>query len=117
MDSNPTEPAPPTVNRDGRFYPFNLKWYVVVNDLVGGWAVSHIDKPLSEQDARQGEGDIFDCCSRPVAEYIVLLHNTRLQFAPEGWLECAIFPHSQYFVLDKEDGYHVYTDDDHGVFT
>lgn len=55
-----------------------VPWYVVVNDLVGGWAVSHVDKPLSEQDFRNGEGDLFDCLTKELADYIVGLHNTRI---------------------------------------
>lgn len=62
----------------GRWNPFTLPWYVVVNDLVGGWAVSHIDKPLSEQDYRQGEGDLFDSLTKELAEYIVDLHNRKI---------------------------------------
>jgi hypothetical protein len=117
VDSKPTEPDPPIEKpKDGRFYPFNLKWYPVVNDLVGGWAVSHIDKPLSEQDPRKGEGDIADSLTKEIAEYICLLHNTHMGI-PEGWTMCAVFPLDRYFIRLEEDGYNVYVEDDHGAFT
>lgn len=56
-----------------------VPWYVVVNDLVGGFAVSHIDKPLSEQNFQDGEGDLFDSVTRELADYIVGLHNAQLE--------------------------------------
>lgn len=31
------------------------KWYVVVDDLAGGFAISTVDKPLSKHDFRNGE--------------------------------------------------------------
>lgn len=58
---------------------FEVPWYVVVNDLVGGWAVSHIDKPLSLQRFQLGEGDLFDAVTKELAEYVVGLHNARLE--------------------------------------
>jgi hypothetical protein len=73
-----TQPHPGgTVERPDRdrWEPTAVRWYPVVNDLVGGWAVSHVDKPLSEQDWRKGDGDIADFCSELVARHIADLHN------------------------------------------
>lgn len=58
-----------------------VPWYVAVNDLVGGWSVSHVDKPLSQQDFRKGEGEIADFCSEAAAQHIVKLHNDWLSAA------------------------------------
>lgn len=69
---------------EGRWNPFGIRWYVVVNDLIGGWAVSHIDKPLSAQDFQHGEGDIFDSLTKELAEYIVVLHHAHLHAHPDA---------------------------------
>lgn len=58
-----------------RWEPTAVRWFAVVNDLIGGWAVSHVDKPLSQQDWEQGEGEIADFCTEAVARHIVDLHN------------------------------------------
>jgi hypothetical protein len=57
----------------------HVKWYAVPDDLIGGWAVSHVDKPLSEQDAKAGEGEIASFMDQQAAEYIANLHNTYLK--------------------------------------
>lgn len=64
-----------TIPSDGRFNPLGLRWYVVVNDLVGGYSISHVDKPLSQQDPTKGEGEIADFITKEVAEHIARLHN------------------------------------------
>ena len=57
-----------------------LKWYVVVNDLIGGYAISHINKPLSEHNYKAGEGELGDFLTQEIAEHIVELHNWEIQF-------------------------------------
>jgi hypothetical protein len=56
----------------------SVRWYVVVNDLVGGFSISHINKPLSEQNRRQGEGELFDSATEVLARYVVGMHNAHL---------------------------------------
>jgi hypothetical protein len=54
------------------------RWYVVVNDVVGGWSVCNVDKPISQQDPKNGEWEIADFVARDDAEAIVAEHNLRL---------------------------------------
>lgn len=56
----------------------SLKWYVVLDDIVGGWAVSTIDKPLSEMDYRKNERHWIECAVKEHAQYIVDLHNREI---------------------------------------
>jgi hypothetical protein len=59
-------------------YTIEQKWYVVVDDLVGGWAISTVDKPLSEVDFRDRSVVIVaDTLSKEIAEYLVYLHEDR----------------------------------------
>lgn len=53
------------------------RWYIVVNDLIGGWDVATVDKPSSQIDYRHTsvEHGIAWGLSREEAEHIVLLHN------------------------------------------
>lgn len=60
---------------DDRWKPTQARWYAVVNDLVGGWAVSTIDKPLSQLDPTASEGELADFCSEEIARHIAELHN------------------------------------------
>ncbi len=53
------------------------RWYVVVNDVVGGWSVSNVDKPISQQDPKNGEWEIADFVTRDEAEAIAAEHNMR----------------------------------------
>lgn len=58
-----------------------MKWYPVENDLIGGWAVSSLDKPLSQHDMRpEADGDpsrsgyvIADLMERKDAIFVALL--------------------------------------------
>lgn len=51
------------------------RWYVVVNDLIGGYAISNVDKPTSEHDPWT-EYSIADMCMyKEELEHIVVLHN------------------------------------------
>ena len=54
------------------------EWFVVVDDLIGGWAVATVDKPLSEIDFRDpGVYVVAEMISKDVADYIVYLHEQR----------------------------------------
>lgn len=63
---------------------FDQKWYPVVNDLIGGWAASNVDKPLSQQDHSVGREDgqwcIAEFMDEQTARYIVDLHNRSKSF-------------------------------------
>lgn len=58
-----------------------MKWYVNVNDMIGGWSVSNLDAPASEHDHRI-DGDpnkrsyvVADCMTEDDAKIIVHLLN------------------------------------------
>lgn len=59
-----------------RFKVTRDKWFVVDNDLAGGFALSAYDKPLSEQDVAEGEGGIADFCDGEIARHVGTLHNS-----------------------------------------
>lgn len=54
-------------------------FYAVVNDLVGGWAVSEHNKPLSQHNTPAGEHDIADFMSKTWAVRIADLLNASEQ--------------------------------------
>lgn len=56
----------------------NQIWYVVVNDLIGGWSIGNVDKPLLQHDMLNGDRMIADVLSKELAEHIVELHNNEL---------------------------------------
>lgn len=60
----------------------DFKWYVVVNDLVGGWGISNVDKPYSQHNFKSGDVMLGEFISKPLAEYVVALHN-EARFMPE----------------------------------
>lgn len=72
-----------------------VPWYVIENDLIGGWDISTVNKPAS-QHRRPGTdpGDIEVAWGLPnkiVAEYIVGLHNRHLSLTkkcPHGHVGC-----------------------------
>lgn len=49
------------------------KWYVQLNDLIGGWCIMPIDQPPSS-----GCFEIADFLSRSHAQHIAELHNAWL---------------------------------------
>jgi hypothetical protein len=52
------------------------KWFVVLDDLIGGWAVATVDKPLSEINFREpGVYVVAEMISKDMADYIVFLHE------------------------------------------
>lgn len=53
------------------------EWFVVQDDLIGGWAIATVDKPLSEIDFRErGVYVVAELISKEMAEYMVYLHET-----------------------------------------
>ena len=51
-------------------------WYVVPNDLVGGWSIATVNKPMSQQNQLLRRVFIADVASKALGEHIVALHNT-----------------------------------------
>ena len=56
----------------------DAEWYVVENDVIGGWAISTVNLPVSGIDPRKyGVYIVGEMLSIRVAEHIVDLHNRR----------------------------------------
>lgn len=53
------------------------RWYIVPNDVVGGWSIAMVDQPMSEIVGREPVL-VDDVTSFEVAAYIVGLHHYRL---------------------------------------
>ena len=57
--------------------PMSKPWFVVVDDLIGGFAVSNVDKPTSEID--RPDLVITDFIDEAAARHVVELHNSWLE--------------------------------------
>lgn len=53
------------------------KWYAVVDDLIGGYLISTIDKPASQLDMKTG-CHVASFTSKENADHIAELHNAWL---------------------------------------
>ena len=51
------------------------RWYAVVNDLIGGYAIATTNKPISEIDPYSGEFELGDFLTKEMAQHIADLHN------------------------------------------
>lgn len=56
----------------------NAPWFVVVNDVVGGWSIATIDFPLAEHPGPLGRTVVADAIEESTARHIVELHNAWL---------------------------------------
>jgi hypothetical protein len=56
----------------------DVPWYATINDLIGGWSVSNVDKPASLRDHREGDVAVADFMEKRCARHIVSLHNASL---------------------------------------
>jgi hypothetical protein len=56
----------------------SVKWFPVVDDTIGGAAVSTVDKPISAHDYRKGDFVVAHFISFAYADYLAGLHNRRL---------------------------------------
>ena len=57
-----------------------MRWYPVVDDTIGGYAVSPWDLPVSGLDTRSGgQFTVAHFADRDVAEHIADLHNSWLK--------------------------------------
>lgn len=53
------------------------RWYVIPNDVVGGWSIATTNKPLSQiMGLEPVVAD--DVLTQEIANYIVAVHNYRL---------------------------------------
>lgn len=50
-------------------------WYLVINDLIGGYSIGNRDKPQSEYDFRAGDRIIADFMQEQDARAITALLN------------------------------------------
>lgn len=55
------------------------RWYVLVDDLIGGYSIANVDKGrTSALDWRQGDSELGNFISEEVAVHIVKQHNLLL---------------------------------------
>lgn len=60
------------------------RWYIVIDDQVGGYAIANVDKDYtSELDWTQGDTTIGEFISEEVALFIVKQQNLRLDIREE----------------------------------
>lgn len=55
-----------------------VRWYVVVNDAIGGWDISNVPIPVSQANPNKGEFSIAQVMTEDLAEDIVECHNIHL---------------------------------------
>lgn len=67
-------------------YAMQVPWFAVIDDTIGGWSISLVDKPVSKLNPVRNPREITigDFLTEELARYIVELHN-RAQGFPEGW--------------------------------
>lgn len=53
----------------------NCYWYAVVDDLIGGYNVSNVNKPASQANVHENEFEIGCFMTKETAQHIVELHN------------------------------------------
>lgn len=60
------------------------RWYVLVDDEVGGYSIANVDKKrVSALDWRQGDSVVADFVSEEIALYIVKMHNLLVDIREE----------------------------------
>lgn len=64
------------------------RWYAVVNDEIGGYAVANVDKPVSAHDLEQGERAIGEFFSEQAAKHVAELHNRAVSAYTEPQPPC-----------------------------
>lgn len=56
-----------------------MRWFAVVNDLVGGWSLATIDQPVSLINVMDVNTWVpVDCLDEATARHIATLHNASL---------------------------------------
>lgn len=50
-------------------------WYVVVDNLIGGFVISNVDKTTQDMNHYEGDFEIANFMSRPSAQHMADLHN------------------------------------------
>lgn len=50
-------------------------WYAVVDDTIGGFAISNVDEPVSQINPYEGKFELANFMDKGTAEHIAYLHN------------------------------------------
>lgn len=59
--------------------PLEQRWFILKDDIVGGWAIANVDKHLvSALDWKQGDTTVGEFISLEVAQHIASRHNLEL---------------------------------------
>lgn len=51
------------------------RWYAVVDDTIGGYNISNIDKPTSQASPYNGEFEIGCFMTKAMAQHVADIHN------------------------------------------
>jgi hypothetical protein len=62
------------------------RWYLVLNDLIGGWSVGNRDRPQSTYDYRRGDAIVADFMDEDDATAVAALLNLH-GYVPKRWAE------------------------------
>lgn len=51
------------------------RWYAVVDNLIGGYAISNVNKTTADMNHLEGEYEVASFMDQATAEHMVMLHN------------------------------------------
>ena len=51
------------------------RWYAVIDDTIGGWAISNVPEPVSELNPYTGKFELGSFMTADEAKHIVFVHN------------------------------------------
>lgn len=71
-----TLPINPALTAEGLL---GVPWFVVDDDELGGWALSNVDLPASQQDVNLGHRQLAWFVHREHAELVTTWHNDLLE--------------------------------------
>lgn len=57
----------------------DVRWYVIENDLIGGWSIGTEDRPVSQYNYPGDYRVVADVLSKELGQHIVDVHNTWLE--------------------------------------
>lgn len=69
------------VKRDFKKNPITLDeqlhciWYAVVDDTIGGYAISNVNEPVSQLNPYEGKFEFANFVKQEIAEHVANLHN------------------------------------------
>lgn len=77
-----------------------VPWYVVPEDVIGGWAVANVDLPVGDQDPNLGHRALAEFVHRELAQVVVTQHNATLtdRYAVEHGSSIYMCGHGSYQV-------------------